>query len=57
MAKSSARFLLDALNRTRDAEGHCFSYTPLDRSRVHNVNLLAAELLARLYSIERSSEY
>ena len=56
-AKSSARFLLDALNRTQSQEGHCFSYTPLDRSRVHNVNLLAAELLARLYSIERNSEY
>ena len=56
-AKSSARFLLDALNRTESPEGFCFSYTPLDNSRVHNVNLLAAELLARLYSIERSDEY
>ncbi|HJQ67978.1 MAG TPA: hypothetical protein VKA70_03340 [Blastocatellia bacterium] len=57
VAKSSARFLLDALNRTESREGHCFSYTPLDRSRVHNVNLLAAELLARLYGIERAGEY
>ena len=57
IAKSSGRFLLDALNRTESREGHCFSYTPLDRSRVHNVNLLAAELLARLYSIERNGEY
>lgn len=57
MAKSSARFLLDALNRTESPEGLCFSYTPLDHSRVHNVNLLAAELLARLYTVERKGEY
>ena len=57
MAKSSGRFLLDVLNRAQSAEGHCFSYTPIDDSRVHNVNLLAAELLARLFSVERRSEY
>jgi hypothetical protein len=57
IAKSSGRFLLDVLNRTESSEGHCFSYTPLDRSQVHNVNLLAAELLARLYSVEQESEY
>jgi hypothetical protein len=28
-------------------EAFCFSYTPLDQTQVHNVNLLAAELLAR----------
>ena len=56
-AKSSCRFLLDVLDRTRSREGHCFSYTPLDRAQVHNVNLLAAELLARLYSIDQQDEY
>ncbi len=30
---------------------YCFSYTPIDKSCVHNANLLAAELLARVYSI------
>jgi hypothetical protein len=56
-AKSSARFLLDILDRTESREGHCFSYTPLDLAQVHNVNLLAAELLARLYSIDQRGEY
>jgi hypothetical protein len=53
IAESSCRFLLERLNRTLEADGHCFSYTPLDRSRVHNVNMLAAELLARVFSINR----
>src|SRR5215471_3414177 len=48
-ANSSCRFLLDRLNRTSERDGECFSYTPLDHSRVHNVNLLAAELLARVF--------
>ncbi len=56
-AKSSCRFLLDVLNRTSSEEGHCFSYTPLDSARVHNVNLLAAELLARCYGIDQQDEY
>ena len=56
-AKSSCRFILDVLDRTETREGHCFSYTPLDRSQVHNVNLLAAELLARLYNIDQRGEY
>ncbi len=57
IATSSCRFLLDRLNRTEDRIGHCFSYTPLDRSRVHNVNLLAAELLARMFSKSGDGEY
>lgn len=50
LAASSCRFLLDRLNRTSSGDNFCFSYTPLDHSCVHNVNLLAAELLARVYS-------
>lgn len=57
MAASSCRFLLDRLNRTKDRDGDCFSYTPLDRSRVHNVNLLAAELLARTFTKTGIDEY
>jgi hypothetical protein len=57
IAKSSGRFLLDLLNHTQTSEGLCFSYTPLDRSKVHNVNLLAAELLARLYGVDQRGEY
>lgn len=57
MAASSCRFLLDRLNRTTDRGGDCFSYTPLDHSRVHNVNLLAAELLARTFTKTGIDEY
>lgn len=57
MAASSCRFLLDRINRTSDRDGECFSYTPLDRSRVHNVNLLAAELLARVFTKTGIEEY
>jgi hypothetical protein len=49
LATGSCRFLLDRINRTEESAGHCFSYTPLDHSRVHNVNMLAAELLARVF--------
>ncbi len=57
VAESSCRFLLDHLNRSEDAGGFCFSYTPLDRSRVHNVNMLAAELLSRAYAVTGKEEY
>jgi hypothetical protein len=50
IATSICRFLLDRLNRTKDVDGDCFSYTPLDHSRVHNVNLLGAEFLARMFA-------
>lgn len=56
-AESSCRFILNRLNRTEGGEGHCFSYTPLDRSCVHNVNMLAAELLARAFVINKRDEY
>jgi len=57
IVKSSCRFLLDRLNRWSEAGGECFSYTPLDHSRVHNVNMLAAELLARAFAATGIDEY
>jgi hypothetical protein len=57
MTTSICRFLLDRLNRTKDLDGDCFSYTPLDHSRVHNVNLLAAEFLARAFAKTSIEEY
>lgn len=56
-AESSCRFFLDRINRTMEGESFSFSYTPLDKSQVHNVNLLAAELLARAHSVTGSDEY
>jgi hypothetical protein len=46
-ATGACRFILEELNR-RDESGEevCFSYTPLDRTRVFNASLLAGEALA-----------
>lgn len=41
-------FFLKDLGRTAEDGLFCFSYTPLDRNFVHNANMLAASLLARL---------
>jgi hypothetical protein len=57
LAAGGCRFLLDRINRTADGDDFSFSYTPLDRSRVHNVNLLAAELLARFWVKDGREEY
>jgi hypothetical protein len=54
---SSARFLMDRINKTLDGDAFCFSYTPGDQACVHNVNLLAAELLSRVYSVTGSEEF
>lgn len=47
-ARSSADFLLNDLQRSGGGETFCFSYTPLDRTQIHNANMLGAALLARL---------
>jgi len=57
VAASSGRFLLERINKTVDGDSFCFSYTPGDQTCVHNVNLMAAELLSRLYTITRSEEF
>jgi hypothetical protein len=46
VAAGACRFILNDLYRHEDQTGICFSYTPLDRRRVHNANLLAASVLA-----------
>lgn len=47
-ASSIAAFLLADLPRMEQDDGTvCFAYTPLDRRRVHNANLLAAAHLIR----------
>jgi len=51
-ARSAGHFLLEGLNRTVEGDTLCFSYTPVDRSRVHNANLLGAALLARLNTLQ-----
>ncbi len=46
-ATAACRFILDQLNRSDESDEEvCFSYTPLDRTRVFNASLLAGEALA-----------
>jgi rhamnogalacturonyl hydrolase YesR len=51
MAIPIKNFLLNDLNRTKDGDTFCFSYTPIDNTAVHNANLLGASLLIRLYGL------
>ncbi len=53
VAQSSCQFIINDLNITRENEAICFSYTPLDKTQIHNANFLAAALLARVYSPTR----
>ena len=57
IALSASRFLLSGLNISREDTGLCFSYTPLDQTRVHNANLLGAALLARLYKATGEQQF
>ena len=57
VAISSSRFLVDKIYRTVQGDSFCFSYTPGDQTCVHNVNLLAAELLGRVYAVTGSEEF
>jgi hypothetical protein len=46
-ARGACAFILNDLNRSAEgADEVCFSYTPLDRTRVFNASLLAGEVLA-----------
>src|SRR6266516_3557194 len=47
IARSACDFILRDLNRSDEANDTvCFSYSPLDRTRIFNASLLAAETLA-----------
>ena len=48
VARSSCGFVLNNLNRMYRKEALCFSYSPLDRSVIHNANILGAHLLSRV---------
>lgn len=47
-ALKSCSFFMDDLKPKRTDGNVCFSYTPLDRDRCHNANLLAAQTLLRM---------
>jgi hypothetical protein len=48
-ARTICDFILNDLNRSEETESEvCFSYSPLDQTRVFNASLLAGETLARV---------
>lgn len=55
-ARQTAVFILNHLILHEDDETLCFGYIPGENARVHNVNMLGACLLARLFSMTGDDE-
>lgn len=53
VAVSVTEFIRQDLNRSNEGDVFCFSYSPMDTSRVFNASLLAAAFLARVYSFNQ----
>jgi len=57
VARSSCDFILSELPRSFESESEvCWSYSPIDRTRVFNASLLAAETLASVGALTKESE-
>ncbi len=55
---SIARFIMTELNRPHETEDEvCFSYTPIDNSKIYNASLLSAEVLANVGKMTGQFEY
>jgi hypothetical protein len=54
-ARGACRFILQDLTIRSEEGGICFSYTPIDRTRVINVSALAARMLARVGKISQDA--
>jgi hypothetical protein len=55
-AQSVSQFILRDLPRMEEEDRFCFGYTPGDRRRVHNANLLAVEHLMRVWAVTGEEE-
>ena len=60
-ARSSCEFILKDLRRTVESDDHegelCFSYSPLDETKVFNASLFAAETLACVGALAGETEF
>ena len=57
MARSSCDFILNDLKRTVESDEEvCFSYSPLDQTKIFNASLLAAETLATVGARTKETE-
>ena len=50
-------FMLKDLNKSYNDKTFCFSYTPLDKTQVHNANLLGTSLIARISKINKIEDW
>ena len=57
LAASAGTFLLESVGQTPAEGGKYFGYFPGDRSPIHNANLLACRLLARLAGVRGDTGY
>lgn len=57
VALSCGEFVLHDLPRIEGREGKCISYVPFMEICIHNSNMLAAALLARLYALSNDDIY
>jgi hypothetical protein len=55
LASQAGSFIMNDLNRTQGSSGHCLSYTQLDKTCIHNANLLGAGLLIRLARLKSNN--
>ena len=51
IARSACDFIMKDLNRFYENDNFCFSYSPLDKSRVFNASILGARLLVQVGAI------
>lgn len=57
-ARAACEFIVNDLNRSDESgEEVCFSYTPLDRTRVFNASLLAGEALASVGALVGKADW
>ncbi len=54
---SAAGFVAGDLNRSNLDDSICFSYSPKDKSCVHNANMLGAAFLAKVSNLADNDEY
>lgn len=54
---SAAEFVMHDLNRTREGETFCFSYSPNDRQMVYNASMKGARILSHAYLISKEQSY
>jgi len=56
IARSAADFVMHRLNKTEEGDTICFSYSPLDKTRVYNATALASRLLACVFSLTQERQ-